>query len=109
MEHRFACPQCVDRPWIDALADSYRGSRTTKMGNRGVDARLHAQLPLLETGRRNSLANAILATAHEPLIVLDRNLRVVAASGSFCRLFRIDAARVRAHGLHEFCSGQLES
>jgi two-component sensor histidine kinase len=79
------------------------------MGNRGVDARLRDKLPLLETDRRNSLANAIFATAHEPLIVLDPNLRVVAASGSFCRLFRIDAAKVRARGYHEFCSGQLHS
>jgi chemotaxis protein methyltransferase CheR len=38
--------------------------------------------------RRNSLAHAIVATVREPLIVLDRNLRVVAASRSFYKIFQ---------------------
>jgi chemotaxis protein methyltransferase CheR len=42
--------------------------------------------------RRNSLAHAIVATVREPLIVLDRNLRVVGASRSFYRIFRKEPA-----------------
>jgi two-component sensor histidine kinase len=47
---------------------------------------------LVEIERGNSLAHAIVATVREPLIVLDRNLRVVAASRSFYEIFQKEPA-----------------
>jgi len=64
------------------------------------------QPALLELDRRNSLAHAIVATVREPLIVLDRKLRVVAASRSFLELFQTNIADVRGHSFFELRSGQ---
>jgi chemotaxis protein methyltransferase CheR len=66
----------------------------------------NAQPPLLELDRRNSLAHAIVATVREPLIVLDRKLRVVAASRSFLGLFQMKIADVRGRPFFELRSGQ---
>jgi chemotaxis protein methyltransferase CheR len=57
-----------------------------------VKARPQAKTPsyasAAEADPSNSLARAIVDTVREPLIVLDRNLRVVAASRSFYRIFQ---------------------
>jgi PAS domain-containing protein len=42
----------------------------------------------IEDGR--ALAQAIVDTVREPLLVLDKDLRVVAASRSFYETFRVD-------------------
>jgi chemotaxis protein methyltransferase CheR len=59
-----------------------------------------------ELDRGNSLAHAIVATVREPLIVLDRNLRVVAASRSFHRTFGIKPAEARGRPFYELSSGE---
>jgi two-component sensor histidine kinase len=46
----------------------------------------------VEMERSDLLAHAIVATVREPLIVLDRNLRVVTASRSFYHIFQKEAA-----------------
>ena len=61
---------------------------------------------LLELDHRNSLANAIVATVREPLIVLDRELRVVAASRSYLELFQTKTADVRGRSFLELNSSQ---
>ena len=61
---------------------------------------------LLELDRRNSLANAIVATVREPLIVLDRKLRVVAASRSYLELFQTKTAHVRGRSFFALSSSQ---
>lgn len=48
----------------------------------------------------SALAHAIVDTIREPLLVLDEDLRVVAASRSFCRFFQVS---------HEETDGQLLS
>jgi two-component sensor histidine kinase len=63
---------------------------------------------LLELDRRNSLAHAIVATVREPLIVLDRKLRVVAASRSFLQLFQMKIGDSRGHLFFELSSGQWD-
>ena len=41
-----------------------------------------------------SLMLAVIASSDAPLVLLDGDLRVIAASASFCRVFQIDPARV---------------
>ena len=59
-----------------------------------------------ELHRHNALASAIVATIREPLIILDRGLQVVAASGAFYRLFQVEAAATQHCPLHELNGGQ---
>ena len=60
---------------------------------------------LTELNRRNSLARAIVATIREPLVVLDRSLRVIAASRSFCQTFQVQSAETQDRRLSELCPG----
>lgn len=57
-------------------------------------ARTPSYASVVEVDRRNSLAHAIVATVREPLIVLDRNLRVVTASRSFYEIFQKEPADI---------------
>jgi two-component sensor histidine kinase len=59
---------------------------------RGLYIGPDGQMPLPEGSRRNSLAHAIVAIVHEPVIVLDRGLHIVAASESYHRMFPADFA-----------------
>jgi len=52
------------------------------------------------------MAMAMIASSHEPLLLLDGDLAVIAASGSFCRAFRIEPASVA--GLSFFALGNGE-
>jgi PAS domain S-box-containing protein len=72
----------------------------------GPLARSSAHSPAAELDRGNSLAHAIVATVREPLIVLDRNLHVVAASRSFYRAFGIKPAEARGRPFYEVSSGE---
>jgi len=65
-----------------------------------------SEMAIFELDRYNALAHAIVATIREPLIILDRDLRIVAASGSFCRLFQVEAAAAQACPLYELNGGQ---
>jgi two-component sensor histidine kinase len=62
------------------------------------------------SGRRNgrTLAQAVVDTLHEPLLVLDSDARVVAASRSFCRTFRVSAEETQGRLLWELGSGQWD-
>src|SRR5881275_2929202 len=73
----------------------------------GQGAPAHA-MSIFEMDRHNALAHAIVATIREPLVVLDRRLCVVAASGSFCRLFALDATEVQNCPFHELNGGQWD-
>jgi len=66
-------------------------------GDRGTRKSLSSDdnSALLELDRRNSLAHAIVATVREPLIVLDRKMRVVTASRSFLKLFDMESGKSR--------------
>src|SRR2546430_12918109 len=63
-------------------------------------------MSVFELHRHNALASAIVATIREPLIILDRGLQVVAASGAFYRLFQADDAATLHCPLHELNSGR---
>ncbi len=55
-----------------------------------------------------TLANAIVDTVRDPLVVLDHDLRVIAASRSFYKTFRLVQADVRGHLLYEIDGGQWD-
>ncbi|HWF76195.1 MAG TPA: sensor histidine kinase [Caulobacteraceae bacterium] len=54
----------------------------------------------------NSLALAVVAASDTPLLLLDDNLVLIAASASFCRAFRIDPASVPGRRLAELGAGE---
>ena len=54
------------------------------------------------------LAHAIVDTVREPLIVLDQDLRVVAASHSFYLTFKVDANATQGKLLYDLGDGQWD-
>ena len=56
----------------------------------------------------NALAQAIVDTIREPLLVLDKDLRVVVASRSFYRDFRVDPLQTQGQLLHTLGEGQWD-
>jgi chemotaxis protein methyltransferase CheR len=55
-----------------------------------------------------TLAHAIVDTVRDPLVVLDHDLRVIAASRSFYQTFRLVRDDVRGHLLYEIDGGQWD-
>jgi len=55
-----------------------------------------------------AFANAIVATVREPLIVLDQDLRVIAASRSFYRTFKVDPGETEGRLLYELGNGEWD-
>jgi two-component sensor histidine kinase len=49
---------------------------------------------------------AVIASSNEPLLFLDSELRLIAASASFCRAFQIDPAGIRGRPLSELGAGE---
>ena len=56
--------------------------------------------------RDDHLAKAIVDTVREPLVVLDRNLRVVAASRSFYQTFGVELPGTQGRMIYELGDGQ---
>jgi chemotaxis protein methyltransferase CheR len=56
----------------------------------------------------NALAQAIVDTIREPLLVLDKDLRVVVASRSFYRDFQVDPLHTQGQLLHTLGDGQWD-
>ncbi len=59
-------------------------------------------------GTPRSLADAIVDTVHEPLVMLDRDLRVLAASRSFYRAFGVSPSATQGRLFYELAGGQWE-
>ena len=55
-----------------------------------------------------TLAMAIVDTLPEPFVVLDHELRVLAASRCFYEFFKVDADDTRGHPFFELGGGQWE-
>jgi two-component sensor histidine kinase len=69
---------------------------------------LSKQAPFVDVQDGITLANAIVDTVRDPLLVLDHDLRVVAASRSFYSTFRLVRDEVRGHLLYEIDGGQWD-
>ena len=64
------------------------------------------QTSLKGTADAQTLAQAIVNTIHEPLIVLDAELRVLAASRAFYEIFKVDHAQTHGCLLYDLGDGQ---
>jgi two-component system, sensor histidine kinase PdtaS len=53
-----------------------------------------------------NLGLALVASSNAPLLLLDKNLSIIAASKSFCRAFQIDPAKVEGRALSELGAGE---
>ena len=62
--------------------------------------------PLVDINHGRTLAQAIVDTVRESLLVLDAELRVVAASRSFFSTFKVDPQNVQGRLLYELGDGQ---
>ena len=62
----------------------------------------------VETNGRHALAEAIVDTVREPLVVLDRNLRVITASRSFYRTFGVERQHTEGTMFYELGDGQWD-
>jgi PAS domain-containing protein len=67
---------------------------------------LSASPNLYPEAAANSLMLAVIASSEAPLVLLDGDLKIIAASASFCRAFQID--RASAPGKRFFTLGQGE-
>jgi chemotaxis protein methyltransferase CheR len=63
-------------------------------------------VPFLNIQDGLTLAQAIVDTVRDPLVVLDKDLRVIAASRSFFQTFRLVSDHVRGRLLYEIDGGQ---
>jgi chemotaxis protein methyltransferase CheR len=64
--------------------------------------------PLLAIGDAQALAHAIVDTIHEPFLVLDDELRVLAASRSFYETFKVDPRQTQGCLLYDLGDGQWD-
>ena len=62
--------------------------------------------PLAAVAHGHSLAEAIVDTVREPLVVLDRDLRVIAASRSFYQTFAVEPRNTQGRMIYELGDGQ---
>jgi len=67
---------------------------------------LSKESPFVNVEDGITLAHAIVDTVRDPLVVLDHDLRVIAASRSFYSTFRLARDEVRGHLLYEIDGGQ---
>ncbi len=63
-------------------------------------------LPLLQPEGALNLALAVVAASNTPLLLLDGDLTVIAASASFCHAFQIDPAKVSNRQLSDLGNGE---
>lgn len=61
---------------------------------------------LVEVDAASAVAQRIVDTLREPLLVLDRSLRLVAASRAFCTTFRFDISDILGRPLYELGGGE---
>ena len=62
--------------------------------------------PIIDIQDKLALANAIVDTVRDPILVLDENLRIVAASRAFHQTFHLVDQDVRGHLIYEIDDGQ---
>lgn len=69
---------------------------------------LSKEAPYVDLNDGLVLAQAVVDTMRDPLLVLDHDLRVIAAGRSFCQAFRLVREDVRGHLLYEIDGGQWD-
>jgi two-component sensor histidine kinase len=61
---------------------------------------------IVEANAAGTIAQGIVDTTREPLLVLDRDLRVIAASRAFCTTFRLDIDDILGEPIYELGNGE---
>jgi chemotaxis protein methyltransferase CheR len=69
---------------------------------------LSKESPFVDIQDGITLAHAVVDTVRDPLVVLDHDLRVIAASRSFYKTFRLARENVRGRLLYEIDGGQWD-
>jgi PAS domain S-box-containing protein len=82
------------------LKDNIQGA------DREESSRVADRNPLAAVAHGHTLAEAIVDSVREPLVVLDRDLRVIAASRSFYRTFAAEPRNTQGRKLYELGDGQ---
>src|SRR5580658_9703772 len=77
-------------------------SRARRFLTEGPAMAVH--MPILAEAA-NSLAMAVVAASDTPLLLLDDNLSVISASGSFCDAFGVKPTEVSGRQLAELADG----
>ncbi len=72
----------------------------------GPDSILVITKPIPGIENAQTLAEAIVDTIHEPLLVLDAGLRVLAASRAFYEIFKVDSEHTMGCRLYDLGDGQ---
>lgn len=62
--------------------------------------------PLMDIDDRHELSQAIVDTIREPLLVLDKDLRVITANRSFYLMFRMNRQDVQGRPVYALGDGQ---
>ncbi len=62
----------------------------------------------VEDDAARAVAQGIVDTIREPLLVLDRDLRLIAASRAFCTTFRLDIGDILGRPLYELGGGEWD-
>jgi chemotaxis protein methyltransferase CheR len=79
------------------------------MGGNRVDSQMRAQMfseQFADSDDASVLAQAIVDTVREPFVVLDEDLRIVAASHSFYRTFAVNSQDIQGKLLFELGEGE---
>jgi two-component system, sensor histidine kinase PdtaS len=87
---------------------SGHGSRPAGHSSREGTAFLTALVSSMPSSQANSLALAVIVSSNSPLLLLDGELTVVAASMSFCRAFEIDAISTPGRLLSKLGAGEWD-
>jgi PAS domain-containing protein len=78
----------------------------TRTALAGIGHKSRQPAHLVETDAARTIAQGIVDTNREPLLVLDRGLRLVAASRAFCSTFGLDIGDIIGRPLYELGGGE---
>jgi two-component sensor histidine kinase len=78
----------------------------TRTALAGIGNKFLQPAHLVETDSARTIAQGIVDTIREPLLVLDRGLRLVAASRAFCSTFGLDISDIIGRPLYELGGGE---
>src|SRR6185312_8562871 len=78
----------------------------TRTSLAGIRSKFWQPARLVETDAARTIAQGIVDTIRDPLLVLDRSLRLVAASRAFCSTFGLDIGDIIGRPLYELGGGE---
>jgi PAS domain S-box-containing protein len=104
VEHTF--PSLGHKVMLLNARKVYRPGNGTESLLLAIDDVTEARDAQRESERSRLLAQSIIDTVRDPLVILEGDMRVVTASRAFLRLFGTSAEAVRGKPIHELAQGQ---